>query len=351
MGLLAESTAGLLGEVISADCGFSVRFSASKIDIEHIGRKVTHYALWTNFLTMVQIRCFLQQMRHTDEGPSAARLSLVCVAVQALMDAYDSFLHLSLTATSQYMFNTFALISLFKFVLCGLLEVRYLLTIWRCRHRALFAAGWDEVRRHLSKVYSYFYGALIGGLFIIFHALDHLDVIALLLQAYWLPQIFHDIRSGSKAPLQRGFMIGISATRCLALLYLWGCPSGVFNGDLYPTLPRAPSPRLCLAAIALQLSQVAVMLSQQALGPRWFVPWVCLPHVYNYRRVAAAAPGFTDDDCVICMGELGGSDSADSRLHPVITPCDHRFHRPCLERWMDVKMECPTCRAELPPLD
>jgi len=31
------------------------------------------------------------------------------------------------------------------------------------------------------------------------------------------------------------------------------------------------------------------------------------------------------------------------------TPCGHKFHIPCLLTWMEVKMECPTCRAALPP--
>jgi len=32
-----------------------------------------------------------------------------------------------------------------------------------------------------------------------------------------------------------------------------------------------------------------------------------------------------------------------------VTPCDHFFHFGCLQRWMDIKMECPTCRRPLPP--
>ena len=32
------------------------------------------------------------------------------------------------------------------------------------------------------------------------------------------------------------------------------------------------------------------------------------------------------------------------------TPCNHRFHAPCLLEWMNIKMECPTCRQSLPPL-
>ena len=31
------------------------------------------------------------------------------------------------------------------------------------------------------------------------------------------------------------------------------------------------------------------------------------------------------------------------------TPCGHEFHIPCLVNWMQIKMECPSCRKELPP--
>lgn len=339
----AAHVTGFSAEVVSADCGFSLSLTAKSIDVARIGRKVIRYAIWTNLLTAIQIRCFLAQMRHTEEGPSAAKLSLVGIAAQALLDGYDSFLHLCLSASSQYMFNTFAVISLFKFVLFALLEVRYLLTIWRVRYRFAFSEGWDAVRRELSKVYSYFYGALIGGLVIIFKFLDHLDIIIIILQVYWLPQIIYDVQQGSKNALHPHFLIGISVTRCLGLLYLWGCPSGVFDGDLYPPLPNAPSPRLCVAVVLLTGTQVAILVSQKLFGPRWFVPWLCMPHVYNYRR-SAELPENTE--CVICMGEM----SADDASQRVITPCDHRFHLACLERWLDVKMECPTCRAVLPPM-
>ena len=33
------------------------------------------------------------------------------------------------------------------------------------------------------------------------------------------------------------------------------------------------------------------------------------------------------------------------------TPCVHLFHNVCLEKWLDMKSECPYCRRELPPLE
>lgn len=52
-------------------------------------------------------------------------------------------------------------------------------------------------------------------------------------------------------------------------------------------------------------------------------------------------------DCVICMAPVEPEGAVHARM---VTPCNHFFHTECLERWMDVKMECPTCRGALPAL-
>ncbi|CAM9740701.1 unnamed protein product [Phaeothamnion confervicola] len=52
----------------------------------------------------------------------------------------------------------------------------------------------------------------------------------------------------------------------------------------------------------------------------------------------------TSPECAICYNAV------DPSLEDyMITPCDHVFHEACLVRWMQIKMECPTCRATLPP--
>ena len=57
-------------------------------------------------------------------------------------------------------------------------------------------------------------------------------------------------------------------------------------------------------------------------------------------------------DCVVCMQSIdldeiagGGTEVRDTVM---LTPCNHVFHRPCLEHWLSVKMDCPICRHPLP---
>ena len=51
-------------------------------------------------------------------------------------------------------------------------------------------------------------------------------------------------------------------------------------------------------------------------------------------------------DCVICYNAI----DVQNRRGYMLAPCDHIFHKDCLVQWMDVKMECPICRTELPSL-
>lgn len=125
--------------------------------------------------------------------------------------------------------------------------------------------------------------------------------------------------------------------------------------------------------------QVALLMAQTYLGPRCFIPKSMLPAKYDYHRplthreLSSGAPDQTalltsNDEGSAPSAELGGAVGGDEEtgegsvecvicMNPVdltrplarmVAPCSHCFHTPCLQRWMEVKMECPTCRRALP---
>lgn len=95
-----------------------------------------------------------------------------------------------------------------------------------------------------------------------------------------------------------------------------------------------------------------------------------LPEKYCYHRKVEDSSN-QPIDCVICMTTIDLTQRTSEymvivkyfwhlTLQTVITghslysllqvaPCEHIFHSGCLQRWMDIKMECPTCRRALPP--
>jgi hypothetical protein len=50
------------------------------------------------------------------------------------------------------------------------------------------------------------------------------------------------------------------------------------------------------------------------------------------------------EDCPICCNSLNNA----SLL--ITTACQHRFHEKCLEKWLDIRSNCPCCRAHIPKL-
>jgi len=57
-----------------------------------------------------------------------------------------------------------------------------------------------------------------------------------------------------------------------------------------------------------------------------------------------ADPG-RNPDCVVCMTPVELPAAPGSYM---VTPCHHIFHDECLRQWLNVKMQCPTCRAPVP---
>ncbi|KAM3207203.1 hypothetical protein ACQJBY_062426 [Aegilops geniculata] len=58
------------------------------------------------------------------------------------------------------------------------------------------------------------------------------------------------------------------------------------------------------------------------------------------------APSDSDGQgCPICMEDDDGDDAATGAWKE--TPCGHRFHGRCVERWLHAKGSCPMCRRQV----
>jgi len=50
-------------------------------------------------------------------------------------------------------------------------------------------------------------------------------------------------------------------------------------------------------------------------------------------------------ECGICFGDKNYNLVGDDPLRIVVLPCGHTFHRGCVDPWIAVRHECPTCRV------
>ncbi|KAJ7565512.1 hypothetical protein O6H91_02G063600 [Diphasiastrum complanatum] len=323
------------------ECFSALTLNATSVNVDVYYNKAVNYTLMVTFVLFL-----IRQMDHSSTQSGAAKVSLWMIGQQAIMDAYLCLLHLTAGILVESLFNAFATAAFFKFVIFSIFEMRYLLAIWKARRPATSGEGWEAMRRELSVLYSRFYGFLLGGILLMYELHNLLHYILFLLYSFWIPQIVSNVKRDSRKPLHVHYIVGITATRLAIPLYIFGCPKNFLRlkTDIV----------WCTCLVAFLVLQALVLLLQHYLGARWFIPRQLLPEKYSYfRRVdrgtlqVILGDSNAAADCVICMATVDiGQRSTDC----MVTPCDHFFHAGCLQRWMDIKMECPTCRRPLPPM-
>ena len=262
-----------------------------------------------------------------------------------------------------------------------------------------------SARREMSALYSKFYFLLLGILFLSLHATTwptplrtiYSNVLAFLYLSFWVPQIHRNIIRNCRKALRWEFVLGESVLRLVPFAYFYVVPNNVLfiENDSH-------------AAYVLMgwlWIQVWVLVSQEVLGARFFVPDGWAPPAYDYHPIlreedeeagatmpigfsqatatdpsspsSATKPGGSREkgkkvfDCAICTEDIdvpvvpaasgsGGREAESSaavlgsmvftRRAYMVTPCRHIFHSGCLEGWMRYRLQCPICRENLPPL-
>ena len=151
------------------------------------------------------------------------------------------------------------------------------------------------------------------------------------LYSYFIPQIIKSITNPGRKNKDNCFVILISLSRLIPLWYF----------TLYPrNINIEVSNTICLTFTIYSTLQALIVILQNKYGGTFFLPKRFRPTSYDYYS-AHVEPG---TECSICMGPIEEGEET------MVTPCQHAFHRECLERWMQERLECPMDRQPLPPL-
>eukprot|EP00397_Hematodinium_sp_SG-2012_P011948 GEMP01012100.1.p1 GENE.GEMP01012100.1~~GEMP01012100.1.p1 ORF type:complete len:437 (+),score=76.31 GEMP01012100.1:395-1705(+) len=311
--------------------------------ILEVSRKAMHWSIMLNVCTILEIRAFISQAA----VGHLLQVSVYTVGAISLIGIIEAALIVGLGMAYSLEFNTFSIVALFKFVTFTLLHVSYMGQLWKARLPRDADGNIDPAK--ITQLYVRFYMITLIVLLVVSRCSTYLPVIVVLGQCAFAPQIVYDVYHGHRNSLATSFLILITICKLLPSLYLYGCPYTIFTGDPMPQVPGNDGHGNAWVSFTLatcSLGFLGVSISQNVFGPRWFTPMKCLPHVYNYVRQVELKDGQLHE-CVICMSDI---DTNVVLAEISVTPCDHLFHRQCLEQWLEIKMECPTCRADLPPL-
>ncbi|CAK9257138.1 unnamed protein product [Sphagnum jensenii] len=327
-------------------CFSQLIVNATSVNVGVYFNKAVNYTLMITFISFLQALFLIRQMERSNTQLGAMKVSLLMIGQQAIMDAYLCLLHLTAGILVESLFNAFAMAAFFKFVIFSMFEMRYLLAIWKAQRPAASGEGWETMRRELSVLYSRLYGFLLGGILIVYELHHLLQYILFFFYSFWIPQIVGNVVRDTRKPLHPQYIVGITVTRLAIPLYIFGCPNNFMGVET--------NIGWCIGLTIFLALQATILLLQHYFGARCFIPHQMLPEKYSYfRKVEKSSTTIVGADesvvvdCVICMVSV---DMAQWSTESMVTPCDHFFHAGCLQRWMDIKMECPTCRRQLPPM-
>lgn len=417
--------------VYSPNCGILLESRSSVGEkIERFWIRAGHAAQVAGILTLIEIWLLMRQMNDTNTPSTVSKLSFWTIGLMSLVDGYLCMGYLAAAIFMESTFLPFMTVAFLSFLLVSVFGMRYLILIYRIQrpenHNAAAAAttapttdglplpatatpqtdqanmgtannGNDDGRSDVSLLYSRFYFILLGVIFLTLNASTwqrpyrrvFQRSLFLIVNSYWVPQIYRNVMRGCRRAYKWEFVLGMSLIRLVPMFYLY-----LFDGNI---IFHEVEPIWAMIISGWVWLQICVLVSQEVLGPRFFVPGNLLPSAYDYHpplsipdlesraAVGDDQPTVSTDreggvvvmgptDCAICMQQIelprelfaqvehnedsiAGTSTAGSsatallaRRNYMVTPCRHIFHTQCLESWMRFKLQCPTCRNALPPL-
>jgi len=344
----------LMGSIRAPSCGFSLKVNASatRVDWRAADDQASWYSSLMTFVCVLQIYVLFKQIHFCREQAVALRVSLASLGMQVLWDAVLCVLNLLLCGLVQQLSPTFLTVAFLELIVFCVVEMRYLLLVWQAHdpQRNWADSGFVQLRRELCRLQAHFYVALVVVLMVLYATREDPLWALLAASSYWVPQIVRNAKTNAREPFCDAYLYGMAVSRLLLPAYLLLVPGALPRVLTVPSsddLAPAQRLRLFLALVAWQLVQVGLLKVQRIKGARCFVPDYFIPKPYDYQRDPAHIlrnSGADGPECAICMGPVNAVTGEFA-----VTPCDHMFHEICLRQWMDLKLECPVCRAALPP--
>ena len=168
-----------------------------------------------------------------------------------------------------------------------------------------------RTRREQGTLYTKFYLLLVGLLLLTLGASSwprslrtyYIRALAFSYFSFWWPQLVRNARRNCRRALRWDYVLGQSVLRVLPAAYLCTAPAAERRGLWDNVLFLKSDVPTLLGLVAWVWLQVLLLLSQETLGPRFFVPAAWVPPVYDYHPVLRE----DEEEAIIVGGSAGQS--------------------------------------------
>ncbi|CAD2097540.1 hypothetical protein YYG_03952 [Plasmodium vinckei petteri] len=332
------------GVLSSSDCNIEISLEGYDEDNSYFSKKVTNFVLMFNIKSLIELGLFYKQIKNSENMRNTSKVSIISICLNSYIEIFEALLLLYQVLFSKLLLTSYMAMIILKFLLYTFMEIRYILIIWKANNSHHSANNnWEYMQRQLSILYKYYYSFVLLLIAIFYYIFPYFPYLILLIYLCWVPQICLDIWKGQHKSISLNFVFLLSICRIFLPVYIFIYPYNIFQLDIFSNVGDLSNSTFSFLIIFFISLQLLFMYIQRIYGPRYFFNTSLLPHVHNYYQ--NLDPNFEAGipECVICMYNI-----ILNNTKYCVTPCYHIFHEKCLQQWMNIKMECPTCRGPLP---
>jgi hypothetical protein len=133
--------AGIHGTAVSSPCGLNMTMDAASfhLDAATLQRKTSIYSVFATFVCIAQVTSLIMQMRYAQTQAIAARMSILSLSMNGVLDALMSVGHLMLSAAVPGLFlQHFMWISILKLMYFCVFEMRMIVAVYVSIYPSIF---------------------------------------------------------------------------------------------------------------------------------------------------------------------------------------------------------------------
>ena len=336
--------------------------------------RILNYSIILTMIALIQIYFSIKLLVNVSENNQLGlNVDIFTISIQIMWDCLICAVHFFLAITNDQLTYEYGMPSMTYFFLFSIFQLRILFLSWKSRYQEIMYNDINLFRRKLFKFYSLFYCILFVTLISIRFWYDNFYITySLFFFGTWFFQIYHSATTGTKPPMSYSYIFIFSLCKMFIPLYIKGCPYNLF--EFRPAYGK-------VSLISVTIIVEAIILSlQKLIGPKIVIPRFLREQAFEYYIGINEIPN-TQEECIICLEKLCNRSSSEeikendeanknsddyykklidfvdklkehrSKNDYMRTPCHHIFHSKCLEKWLELKNECPYCRSKIPPLD
>jgi hypothetical protein len=349
LGMALQNNSKELTGHIWIDESFSLRFVLHNVDTVHVYNSRLMYGLFISLVYLFNLVVLIRHYKVCMENLTfASQTSTFSLGILLLYELTFALWQLSKAFSDRVTdgIDYLLIASFWGFIIFMLIYGRILIRVFEAGNQSLSEVNIFMRNRLISNFQSRVFLLIIFGIVLIRVFYKYYFFTVCLLHSFFIPQIVLNSFYGYKKSFSMVTVTVLLLSKLMVAVYFLCFEDSVvrYKRDL----------KLMAVVSGLILIQGAVLYWQR-FHPRFLVPRKYQPLHYDYFRPKSEEERTSDSEnvCNICITRLNIGKHADivnfsKTMH---TPCSHRYHQNCLTQWMEIKLECPTCRSKLPQVE